>query len=79
MMSIERSESYVRRSSQGSEKVSTREDQTNMDLAYEAIQTDIITDKYLRCLINTVYVSLVIFYPLLQIINENSVSLSYSG
>ena len=61
------------------EKVSTRGDQTNMDLAYEAIQTDIITDKYLRCLTNTVYVSLVIFCSLLRIINENSVSLSYSG
>ena len=64
---------------EGSEKVSTRADQTNMDLAYEAIQTDIITDKYLRCLINTVYVSMVIFCSLLRIINENSVSLSYSG
>ena len=61
------------------ERVSTRGDSPNMDLAYEAIQTDIITDKYLRCLINTVYVSLVIFCSLLQIINENSVSLSYSG
>ena len=58
-MNIERSESYVRRSSEGSEKVSTRADQTNMDLAYEAIQTDIITDKYLRCLCELGYFLLI--------------------
>ena len=58
------------------EKVSTRADQPNMGLAYEAIHTDIITDKYLLCLCELGY-----FCPLLQIIDENSEldTYSYSG